>query len=130
RRRYEVYGELWRRLPCRAGGLAGAARHGAGPGVPVEPAGRHQAHQQPRGTHWHDRLLLEGHRMKNRIAVITAVLATALPALTGSGGGPAPQFTLAAHDGRAVSLAQYHGQGVSVKFWGSWCGPFRHGMPL
>ena len=39
--------------------------HGAGPRVPVEHAGHHQAHQQPRGAHRHDRLLLEGRTMRN-----------------------------------------------------------------
>src|SRR5216110_1268404 len=68
RRGYEVHGELWRRLPHRAGRLAGGARDRAGPRVPVEPARHHQAHQQPRGAHRYDRLLLEGHPMKNRIA--------------------------------------------------------------
>jgi hypothetical protein len=60
RRGYEVHGEFWCRLSDRAGGLAGTAHHRAGPRVPVEPAGHHQAHQQPRGAHRYDRLLLEG----------------------------------------------------------------------
>jgi peroxiredoxin len=68
--------------------------------------------------------------MKNRIAALAATLAIALPALAGSGGGPAPQFTLAARGGRQVSLAQYRGQVVMINFWASWCGPCRQEFPL
>ena len=68
--------------------------------------------------------------MKNRIAALAAALAIAVPALAGSAGGPAPQFTLAARGGRDVSLTQYRGQVVMINFWASWCGPCRQEMPL
>jgi peroxiredoxin len=68
--------------------------------------------------------------MRNRIAVIAAALAMALPVLAGSAGGPAPPFTLAARGGADVSLAQYRGQVVMINFWASWCGPCRQEMPL
>jgi len=70
--------------------------------------------------------------MKNRIAVVAAALAIALPALAlaGPAGPPAPQFTLTTRAGRDVSLTQYRGQVVMINFWASWCGPCRQEMPL
>ncbi len=67
-----------------ADGLAGGPHHGAGSCLPDEPAGFHQAHQQHRGAHRYDRLLLEGLTMKNRIAALAAALAVAVPALAGT----------------------------------------------
>jgi len=61
---------------------------------------------------------------------MVAALSVALPALAGSGGGPAPAFTLASRAGQDVSLSQYKGQVVMLNFWASWCGPCRQEMPL
>ena len=68
--------------------------------------------------------------MRNRIAVIVAVLTLSLPALAGPTGGPAPAFTLASRAGQDVSLTQYKGNVVMINFWASWCGPCRQEMPL
>lgn len=43
--------------------------------------------------------------------------------------GPTPDFTLAALDGKKLSLKSFRGKLVFLNFWASWCVPCREEMP-
>lgn len=63
-----------------------------------------------------------------RALLVALLLAT--PAIATNSSGPAPDFTLSARGGNALSLSQYKGQVVMINFWATWCGPCRQEMPL
>jgi peroxiredoxin len=73
--------------------------------------------------------------MSDRARVGRLLLAIAL--LTGPGigaqapkvGQPAPAFTLHSIDGDSVTLSQFRGQPVVLKFWATWCPTCRTEMP-
>ncbi len=44
-------------------------------------------------------------------------------------GNPAPDFTMTDIQGNEVTLSDYHGKVVYLKFWASWCGPCMREVP-
>jgi len=44
-------------------------------------------------------------------------------------GNPAPDFTMTDMDGNEVSLSDFRGKVVYLKFWASWCGPCMRQVP-
>lgn len=44
-------------------------------------------------------------------------------------GNPAPGFVMTDINGETVSLSDYHGKVVYLKFWASWCGPCMREVP-
>ncbi|MEE4176562.1 MAG: TlpA disulfide reductase family protein [Bacteroides sp.] len=44
-------------------------------------------------------------------------------------GNPAPDFTMTDINGQEVSLSDYRGKVVFLKFWASWCGPCMRQVP-
>jgi len=44
-------------------------------------------------------------------------------------GNPAPDFTMTDINGNEVSLSDFHGKVVYLKFWASWCGPCMRQVP-
>jgi peroxiredoxin len=55
--------------------------------------------------------------------------ATALPSVGTEVGNLAPDFSLAAPDGRTVRLSDFRGQPVWINFWAPWCPACRTEMP-
>ena len=56
--------------------------------------------------------------------MLFASLAAAIDA-----GAPAPDFTVAAADGKPLQLSAYRGKLVYLDFWASWCAPCRRSFP-
>jgi peroxiredoxin len=62
-------------------------------------------------------------------AATAVVAATALPSVGTEVGNLAPDFSLAAPDGRTVRLSDFRGHPIWINFWAPWCPACRTEMP-
>jgi len=60
---------------------------------------------------------------------LCVLLMTGMGAGPPQNGGPAPNFTLKASDGRTVTLSAFRGEVVLLNFWATWCEPCKKEMP-
>jgi thiol-disulfide isomerase/thioredoxin len=61
--------------------------------------------------------------MKGRVTLTWEGIQSLMP------GNPAPDFTMTDIDGNQVSLSDFRGKVVYLKFWASWCGPCMRQVP-
>lgn len=63
------------------------------------------------------------------VAAVSFTLFQAFNNKTIEEGDKAPNFVLKNLDGEKVKLSDFHGKGVLLNFWGTWCEPCKKEMP-